>query len=358
MRRQFSRALLASFAAVALLAAGAPARGEELLFALFGSYLEALRVQAGIPGLSVVVVGQNDILWERYFGKPDVDRSDPTSASTLFELDGVTQVFTSALALQCVEQGRLSLDERIGNFQRGTPDGEATIAQLLSHTYGTPGNLAFTYDLSRVDPLAAVIRKCTGNSYRENISTLLERLAMMDSVPGLDAATLKPPSEGMPDADTAARYADALQRLAVPYTVDARTNRATRAEYTATTLTASSGLISTARDLAQFDLALKQDLLLQPETLALAWRAPVDRLGMPLPHGLGWFVQTYKGQPVAWQFGMSAGASSSLIVTLPSLRITLIALANSDGLTKPFALASGDVTKTPFGRLFLELFVR
>jgi CubicO group peptidase (beta-lactamase class C family) len=162
----------------------------------------------------------------------------------------------------------------------------------------------------------------------------------------------------MPDADTAARYADALQRLAVPYTVDARTNRATRAEYTATTLTASSGLISTARDLAQFDLALKQDLLLQPETLALAWRASVDRLGMPLPHGLGWFVQTYKGQPVAWQFGMSAGASSSLIVTLPSLRITLIALANSDGLTKPFALASGDVTKTPFGRLFLELFVR
>jgi hypothetical protein len=36
----------------------------------------------------------------------------------------------------------------------------------------------------------------------------------------------------------------------------------------------------------------------------------------------------------------------------------MILLANSDGLVKPFALTEGDVTLSPFARLFLGLFVR
>jgi hypothetical protein len=36
----------------------------------------------------------------------------------------------------------------------------------------------------------------------------------------------------------------------------------------------------------------------------------------------------------------------------------LILLANSDGLVKPFALATGDLTVSPFGRLFLGFAAR
>jgi hypothetical protein len=43
---------------------------------------------------------------------------------------------------------------------------------------------------------------------------------------------------------------------------------------------------------------------------------------------------------------------------VPARGITLILLANSDGLTKPFALATGDVTASPFVRLFLALAIR
>ena len=46
------------------------------------------------------------------------------------------------------------------------------------------------------------------------------------------------------------------------------------------------------------------------------------------------------------------------MVTVPARGITLVLLANSDGLVKPFALATGDLTASPFGRLFLGLFVR
>ena len=132
----------------------------------------------------------------------------------------------------------------------------------------------------------------------------------------------------------------------------------TPSQYPATTLTAASGLVSTARDVARFDLTLRKGVLLRPDTLAAAWQPPLNRTGQPLPHGIGWFVQSYNGATVIWQFGISENASSSLLVTVPARGLTAILLANSDGLVKPFGLAAGDLTASPFGRLVLGLLVR
>jgi hypothetical protein len=71
--------------------------------------------------------------------------------------------------------------------------------------------------------------------------------------------------------------------------------------------------------------------------------------------GLGWFVQSYKGEPVVWHFGNLPNAYSSLIVKLPLRKMTLILLANSDGLSAPFDLPQGDVTRSLFAALFLKL---
>ena len=68
-------------------------------------------------------------------------------------------------------------------------------------------------------------------------------------------------------------------------------------------------------------------------------------------------MQGYNGQNVVWQFG-GGDNSSSLAVTLPGPGLTLIMLANSNGLSKPFPLAAGDLTASPFARVFLGLFVR
>ena len=76
-----------------------------------------------------------------------------------------------------------------------------------------------------------------------------------------------------------------------------------------------------------------------------------------MPTGLGWFLQAYNGQPIVWQFGLIDGAFSSLIVKVPNRHLTFIVLANSDGLSAPFALDAGDVTSSLFARLFLKSFV-
>jgi CubicO group peptidase (beta-lactamase class C family) len=188
------------------------------------------------------------------------------------------------------------------------------------------------------------------------LGILLNRLGMMSSVPGMDTIHLVPPAEDIPSPSDVEYYTQTLARLATPYAVDAR-GHASPSKYTATTLTPAGGLISTVDDLARFDLALKKNgVLLYTDTLAAAWQAPVGADNQRLPHGLGWFVQTYNGEPVVWQFGVSENASSSLMVTLPARGLTLILLANSSGLVKTSALAAGDLTVSPFGWLFLGLF--
>jgi CubicO group peptidase (beta-lactamase class C family) len=181
---------------------------------------------------------------------------------------------------------------------------------------------------------------------------------MFDSVPGPNIVAITRGAEGVPDPKDVERYRTLLQRRATPYSVDRR-GRARQSAYPESTsvLTPSSGLVTTVRDLARFDIALKQGRLVDRGTLEHAWSPPAAK-GVPLPHGIGWFVQIYNRERVVWQFGMTEDASSSLMITLPERNLTLILMANSDGLVKLYSPANGDVTLSPFARLFLNLFVR
>ncbi|HSL23846.1 MAG TPA: serine hydrolase domain-containing protein [Vicinamibacterales bacterium] len=346
-----------SLGVAALLLLQLPATADDLVVGLFERYIEALRRQAGIPGLSAAIVGQDAILWERGFGLQDVDRSIAARPDTPYPIDGITQVFTAAMTLRCAEENRLSLDVRIGQFDSDAPDPNATILQVLTHTSGSGAGLAYDYSLDRFPPLTRAIRTCTIGSYRKSLGELFDRLAMRDSVPGPDVLRLVPPAEGIPDPPTSARYRAILERLATPYAVDRRNGRASPTTHPVTELTPALGIISSVRDLAQFDLALRKGVLLRPETVDAAWRNPLSAEGQPLPHGIGWFVQTYKGERVVWQFGIAENASSSLIVTVPARNVTLIMLANSDGLVSSFAPEEGDLSISPFGRLFLRFFI-
>lgn len=358
--------LLVVSALAAMPLATLSAAPDDLLYVRFERYLEALRLQAGIPGMVAAVVGENDIVWERSFGQQDVERLVPAMPDTPFHLDGLTQVMTATLVLQCVEQGRLSLDDPILKFDASTPEPASTIRHVLSHTAPTPeGGLRYGYQLDRFAPLQEAVRICAEQPFHMAMAGLLDRLAMRDAVPGMDVVTVPAqvdplaPVDGLPLPPPAAptleaigRYAGVLSRLATPYLVQDR--RPVPVAPQAGTLTPTGGLVATARDLAQFDVALKQGLLLLPETLALAWSTP-DSLGQPpAPHGLGWFVFVHNGELVVWQFGVSDGYSS-FMMSLPARRLTMILLANSDGLVRPFVLTPGVVTASPFARVFLGL---
>jgi len=348
-------ALLVSFALVQGPRALPPTRDQFL--SLFGGYVDALRIQAGIPGMAGAIIDGESVLWQQAFGQQNPQTSVATRTDTPFHVDGLTQIFTATLALRCVEQGRLRLDTLLSNYVPNSPEPNATVAQVLTHTSGSTGALAYSYNPARLDLLKFAIAPCADQPFRKAMAGLLERLAMTDSVPGPDAMAASLPVLEQATPAESARYRDVFARLAAPYAVSA-TGQASPSRYPATTLAAGSGLISTVLDFAKFDLALKQGILLRSNTLAGAWNNPVNANGQVLPHGMGWFVQSYNGEPVVWQFGAGANASSSLVLTLPARNITLVLLANSDGLAKPPSLSAGDVTVSPFAKVFLGLVVK
>lgn len=346
------RRLILTTTAVSLSATVFLHAADDLVLSRFSDFLDALREQSGIPGLAAAIVSTNDVMWEHANGLRDVERNLPVRTDTPFQIDASTQLLVAAQVLRCAEEGRLLLDARAdANGGEG-----ATVRQLLTHTTPAADGLRFSYRPDRLAPLAPAIVGCTGDTFSGALISMLERFNMTDSVPGSDGSTWLPASAD-PGGGVAQRYRSVLGRLATPYTVDGK-GKPTASRYSATTLTPSSGLISTVRDLAKFDLAIRKGVQLRAETLALAWSAPAGAGGQRLPHGMGWFVQNYNGEPIVWQFGVSDNGSSSMMLTAPFRGLTLILLANSSGLARPFALEAGDVTVSPFARLFLGIFVR
>ena len=47
---------------------------QNLTFTVFERYLESLRLQAGIPGMSALILQDGVVVWERGFGRADIER--------------------------------------------------------------------------------------------------------------------------------------------------------------------------------------------------------------------------------------------------------------------------------------------
>ena len=360
IRRRVVASVLALVASAAILRA----QQQPSIFTTTGtvpvleSYLESLRQQAGIPGMSAALLRDGEIAWEKGFGYENLAARVRATPDTPYLVGDLTGTLAAALVLQCVEQRRLTLDDPIETYGLSAPEPSATLRQLLAHTPPGGPRETFVYSPERYAHIAELMEWCAPQPFRKSVAhRILNRLAMQDSVPGTDwKDPALPLADGLFDAAVVARYRAVLDRLAVPYKVTART----RTEVTTlppVPISATGGLVSTVRDLAKFDKALDAGTeggLLQVETLASAW-TPAAVGGAASPMGLGWFVQSYKGEPVVWHFGNVPNAYSSLILKLPLRKMTFILLANSDGLSAPFDLTQGDVTKSLFASLFLKL---
>lgn len=318
------------------------------------NYLEALRRQAGIPGMSAAVVRDGVVIWEKGYGYQNTASRIPATPDTPYMVGDLSGTLAAVMLLECVEHRQLYLDDPIRKYGVELPEVNVTIGQLLSHTNPALEE-PFTYSPERYAQLTGVMEKCEIRSYRKSAALLLERMAMQDSVPGTDLwhsdTVLR---EGEFDSEDVDRYRRVLDRMAVPYQIDTRL-RADRTELPPMTLTAAGGLVSTVRDLARLDAALDSNVILQQETLDKAWNPVVTTNGFISPMGLGWFVQSHRGQRVVWHFGMIPNGYSSLLLKLPDQKITFILLANSDGLSATFQLPAGNVTKSLFATLFLRL---
>src|SRR5580765_2159082 len=109
-----------------------------------------------IPGVVAAVVNRDRVLYLKAFGKQDVGRGIPMSTDTVFRIASMTKPVTSAGIMMLYEQGKLGLDDPVGNYlpaYKGREviatfneedatyttrpaHGEMTPRQLLTHTSG------------------------------------------------------------------------------------------------------------------------------------------------------------------------------------------------------------------------------
>lgn len=343
-------------ALLAVLALAPRPLAQSLPYALFDRYLDALREESGIPGLSAAIVQGRRLVWDTGLGRQDVEQSVPARADTPYLIGDLTQNFAAVVLGLCVEQARLNITQPISRWSAVIPETSAQVRHVLAHaSTGAPGE-AYRYDLGRFAQLTPVADDCADRPFRRVVAEdIFDRLGMRDSLPGRDLTAIGSADQDFFDNGRLRAYESVLTRLAVPYRVD-RGGKATRGDYPSDSVSTASGLISTVRDLARFDIALDDDALISQNLRSVAWTNVTTNAGAPLPTGLGWFVQTYNGDRLVWQFGAIRGVGSALLLKVPSRDITLILLANSDGLA-PDSMANGDVTVSLFARLFLRLFV-
>lgn len=123
-------------------------------------------------------------------------------------------------------------------------------------------------------------------------------------------------------------------------------------------LAGGAGIVSTARDLARYDAALDTGAFAADSVMNTLFDPPSQPDGTESPYAFGWCVQDYEGERLVWHGGWDEEAGfSALYLKVPDRNVTLILLANSEGLHWGNPLDRAAVEQSPVARMFLNRFV-
>ncbi len=94
-----------------------------------------------IPAMSILIFKENNILYESYIGKSNLEQNTALTNNDLFLLASVSKVVTATALLQLYENGLFSLDDNINDylsFDVNIPNHSTNITfrMLLTHTSG------------------------------------------------------------------------------------------------------------------------------------------------------------------------------------------------------------------------------
>ena len=95
----------------------------------------------GQPGGAVLVLKNDQILFEKGFGLATIDPPSPVTPATRFCIASVSKQFAAVATLKLAEAGKLSLEDPVSDYFpqfRADFFRRITLAHLMSHTSGIP----------------------------------------------------------------------------------------------------------------------------------------------------------------------------------------------------------------------------
>src|SRR6185437_5555516 len=92
---------------------------------------------SGVPSASVAVVRDGKLAYAQAYGNSRLDPKTPATPAMRYSIGSISKEFTAAAILMLQQQGKLSLDDKIGKFFPDLTDADhITVRQILSHTSG------------------------------------------------------------------------------------------------------------------------------------------------------------------------------------------------------------------------------
>ncbi len=320
------------------------------------------------------MVKDQKTLWANGFGSSHFDTGDgavfkAVTPDTPFWIASVTKTFLGLLFLQLEEQGKINLDDRINQMPRWDSfcswlagsdivfgrdlrcDASITLRNVLNHTVnGEPGT-GFMYNPLMYSRLSRYIEYVYGNpiSAAEGRHNTMAQLVQEHI---LGPAGMDRTMSSMWQRDKALVYFDMAQGF------EYDDGQYIRQRHIERHLAGGAGIVSTVNDLAKYDIALDSGTLASDTVMSKLFMPAAAPDGTVLPYAFGWYVQEYRGEKLIWHGGWDEKAGfSALYLKVPERELTLILLANSEGVWFGNPLDKAEVERSAFARAFLDHFV-
>lgn len=335
--------------------------------------------EGGVPGLSITVVYQDEVVYLDGFGVREAGQPAPIDADTVFQLASMSKPIAATTVAAIVGDGAANWDDRLiehdPGFQLSDPwvTREVTIRDCFCHRTGLPGTAGndledIGYDrdeiLARLRylPLASSLRsQYAYSNFGLTAGAIAAARATTTAWEEISAERLYRPL-GM--TATSSRYADyaAAQNRALLHTGGANrwTPRFTRQP---DAQSPAGGVSSTARDLAQWvrlmlgNGTVNGTPLIAPEALAETHLPHIVRgtnpeTGAPGFYGLGWNVDIDSHGRTYWSHAgaFSLGARTYVRI-VPAAQLGIVVLANAFPTGVPDGLAASFIDLAMNGTL-------
>jgi CubicO group peptidase (beta-lactamase class C family) len=113
--------------------------------ALLDRWIEAHQIYERVPGISVGVVLDQNLIWHKGYGYANVRRRTHATEETLYSICSISKLFTSVALMQQRDAGKLQLDDPVSRhldwfqIEQAHPDsGPITVRSLMTHSSGLP----------------------------------------------------------------------------------------------------------------------------------------------------------------------------------------------------------------------------
>jgi serine beta-lactamase-like protein LACTB, mitochondrial len=266
--------------------------------------------EQNLPGLSVAVGVDGDIVWAEGFGSADLENRVGVTPDTRFRIGGVSMALTSAAVGLLLEKDRLNLDDEIQMYVPDFPAKQwpVTLRQLMGHLAGVRNDAGDEEPLSvrcerTVDGLQRFAERRLlfepGTRYRYStygwilVSAVVEAAAREPFLRFMRTQIFEPLGMDDTKADSAT---DPIPDRATFYhprfAADPRYGPELAREGDYSCFAGAGAFLSTPSDLVRFGMAINSGKLLQPATVKMLQAPQRLASGEETGYGLGWDLET------------------------------------------------------------------